>query len=112
MAHPGAIPTQQNPEQTPGELDTAFSFPTGGGSAPHSPVEFRQPLPLMDTVLQKRQRSRSKSKETARTPPKPKSLMDLIALTVSMAGAQVTWTVELGWVRRVQVSVIVVLTVI
>jgi len=51
----------------------------------------------MDTVLQKRQRSRSKSKETARTPPKPKSLLDLIALTVSMAGAQVTWTVELGY---------------
>lgn len=30
-------------------------------------------------------------------PPKPKSLLDLIALTVSMAGAQVTWTVELGY---------------
>jgi hypothetical protein len=104
MARPGALPSQQNPEQTPGELDTSFSFPTGSGSAPHSPVEFRQPLPLMDTVLQKRQRSRSKSKETTRTPPRPKSLMDLIALTVSMAGAQVTWTVELGCVRCVQLS--------
>lgn len=30
-------------------------------------------------------------------PLKPKSLMDLIALTVSMAGAQITWTVELGY---------------
>jgi hypothetical protein len=86
---------QQNPDR-PGELNTAFSFPTGGGSAPHSPVGFREPLPLMETVIQKRQRSRSKSKETARTQPGPKSLMDLIALTISMAGAQVTWTVELG----------------
>ncbi|KAG8711157.1 hypothetical protein FRC09_020745, partial [Ceratobasidium sp. 395] len=98
MARPDPHPTQQNGQgQSEGELNTSFSFPTGGGSAPSSPVEYREPLPHMETVLQKRQRSRSKSKETARTPPAPKSLMDLIALTISMAGAQVTWTVELGY---------------
>lgn len=84
-------------DSQPGELNPDFSFPTGGGSAPQSPVEYRQPLPVMETVIQKRQRSRSKSKEAGRTAPKPKSLMDLLALTISMAGAQVTWTVELGY---------------
>ncbi|KAG8718515.1 hypothetical protein FRC08_005114 [Ceratobasidium sp. 394] len=97
MARPDPHPTQRSGSQPPGELNTSFSFPAGSGSAPGSPLEYREPLPLMDTVLQKRQRSRSKSKETARAPIPPKSLMDLIALTISMAGAQVTWTVELGY---------------
>jgi len=97
MAHPDPPPAQQNGSHPPGELNTAFSFPAGSGSTPSSPVEYREPLPHVETVLQKRQRSRSKSKETARTPIAPKSLKDLIALTISMAGAQVTWTVELGY---------------
>ncbi|KAF8760268.1 mfs general substrate transporter [Rhizoctonia solani] len=95
MARSGAPENGQNGQS--GQLDTGFSFPTGGGSAPGSPVEYREPLPLMETVIQKRQRSRSKSKEAGRTQPGPKSFMDLIALTISMAGAQVTWTVELGY---------------
>ncbi|QRV72474.1 MFS/sugar transport protein [Ceratobasidium sp. AG-Ba] len=89
--------TQKDPERVPGEVNTSFSFPNSSGSAPSSPVEYREPLPHMETVIQKRQRSRSKSKDMARTPLQPKSLLDLIALTISMAGAQVTWTVELGY---------------
>ncbi|KDN51096.1 hypothetical protein RSAG8_00725, partial [Rhizoctonia solani AG-8 WAC10335] len=95
MASSGAPENADNGR--PGQLDTNFSFPTGSGSAPVSPAGYREPLPLMETVIQKRQRSRSKSKEAGRTQPGPKSLMDLIALTISMAGAQVTWTVELGY---------------
>ncbi|CAE7228706.1 unnamed protein product [Rhizoctonia solani] len=95
MASSGAPENGSNGQS--GQLNTNFSFPTGGGSAPGSPVEYREPLPHMETVIQKRQRSRSKSKEAGRTQPGPKSFWDLIALTISMAGAQVTWTVELGY---------------
>lgn len=88
-------------------------FPgVGRSSQPQSPDGFREPLPIVRTDSEQSgdyetdmevqpsgltSRRGSRSAVDAEGPRGHKSTLDLIALSISMAGAQIIWTMELGW---------------
>lgn len=83
-------------------------WPAGRRSQPSSPEpeHFRAPLPVIRTESIQSEASTSPAANDRRVPlgnddgrvvKKHMSTMDLIALSISMAGAQIIWTMELGY---------------
>jgi solute carrier family 45 protein 1/2/4 len=103
MEHPPAIPGDEDPT-------TQVPWPTGRGSQqPESPVAYREPLPALPAVSDedapttsngkaKKKRKGKKAHATADGAQPRMSVWNLVALSVSMGGAVIMWTMELGYV--------------